>query len=280
MTRIEIQNNIKAAAFDIDGTLLEHGQLQFNETVLNTFRQLKSKGITTILASAREFVTIGELLNKSNDIDYFIGANGAFVYDVQNKKIIYEKIIKYNELKVLYSEFSDFNHCENFLLTDINNAFKSPNMIIDSWFLKPHIDKIIDMDFNKVDKNHMHIIALGTKTEEDSSMCSEKAKELIKQHNMNLEITARWSKGVFIGPKNSTKSSTLKWLCEYLNINRDKNLIAFGDSSNDYEMLRDAAYGVAMMRANNWVKSVANDVTLDCEHNGVYLKLRELGLVV
>nr|WP_307935093.1 HAD hydrolase family protein [Mycoplasmopsis bovis] len=39
--------------------------------------------------------------------------------------------------------------------------------------------------------------------------------------------------------KNSTKSSTLKWLCEYLNINRDKNLIAFGDSSNDYEMLRD-----------------------------------------
>ncbi|MFZ8217820.1 HAD family hydrolase, partial [Mycoplasmopsis bovis] len=106
MTRIEIQNNIKAAAFDIDGTLLEHGQLQFNETVLNTFRQLKSKGITTILASAREFVTIGELLNKSNDIDYFIGANGAFVYDVQNKKIIYEKIIKYNELKVLYSEFS------------------------------------------------------------------------------------------------------------------------------------------------------------------------------
>ncbi|WP_429998904.1 HAD hydrolase family protein, partial [Mycoplasmopsis bovis] len=64
--------------------------------------------------------------------------------------------------------------------------------------------------------------------------------------------------------------STLKWLCEYLNINRDKNLIAFGDSSNDYEMLRDAAYGVAIMRANNWVKSVANDVTLDCEHNGVY----------
>nr|WP_308435693.1 HAD hydrolase family protein [Mycoplasmopsis bovis] len=37
-------------AFDIDGTLLEHGQLQFNETVLNTFRQLKSKGITTILS--------------------------------------------------------------------------------------------------------------------------------------------------------------------------------------------------------------------------------------
>nr|WP_308436010.1 HAD hydrolase family protein [Mycoplasmopsis bovis] len=110
--------------------------MQFNETVLNTFRQLKSKGITTILASAREFVTIGELLNKSNDIDYFIGANGAFVYDVQNKKIIYEKIIKYNELKVLYSEFSNFKHCENFLLTDINNAFKSPNMIIDSSILK------------------------------------------------------------------------------------------------------------------------------------------------
>nr|WP_307926868.1 hypothetical protein [Mycoplasmopsis bovis] len=51
MTRIEIQNNIKAACFWYWRHFIrEHGQLQFNETVLNTFRQLKSKGITTILS--------------------------------------------------------------------------------------------------------------------------------------------------------------------------------------------------------------------------------------
>lgn len=96
---------------------------------------------------------------------------------------------------------------------------------------------------------------------------------------MNLEIIVRWSKGVFIGFKNLIKLLIFKWLCEYLNINRDKNLIVFGDSFNDYEMLRDVVYGVVMMRVNSWVKSVVNDVILDCEYNGVYLKLKELGLV-
>lgn len=179
----------------------------------------------------------------------------------------------------MYLEFFNFSYCENFLLIDINYGFKFFNMKIEFWFLKLYIDKIIDMDFNKVDKNYMYIIVLGIKSEEDLSKCVEKVRELIKQYNMNLEIIVRWSKGVFIGLKNLIKLLIFKWLCEYLNINRDKNLIVFGDSFNDYEMLRDAVYGVVMMRVNSWVKSVVNDVILDCEYNGVYLKLKELGLV-
>lgn len=80
----------------------------------------------------------------------------------------------------MYLEFFNFSYCENFLLIDINYGFKFFNMKIEFWFLKLYIDKIIDMDFNKVDKNYMYIIVLGIKSEEDLSKCVEKVRELIK----------------------------------------------------------------------------------------------------
>ena len=63
-----------------------------------------------------------------------------------------------------------------------------------------------------------------------------------------------------------------------LGYSRD-NLIAFGDSSNDYEMIRDAFYGVAMDHSSDELKKVANDVALDCEYDGAYIKLQELKLI-
>ncbi|WP_029513548.1 YcsE-related riboflavin metabolism phosphatase [Mycoplasmopsis primatum] len=280
MNKKQLNENIKIAAFDIDGTLLEHGHLEFNDTIINMFEQLHKRGIKTVLASAREFVTIGKLLDKPKTIDYFIGANGAFCYDVQNQKLIFEKPIEFEDFKILYETFNHFQPCNSFLITDINYGFKSPDMDTNTWFLKPHNDKLLDMDYSKIEKDHLHIITLGSLNHDDSVACAQKADEIFKEHNMDLEVTAKWSKGVFIGKKGITKSKTLNWLCNYLGFDRNKNLIAFGDSSNDYEMLRDAAYGVAMNRANDWVKSVAKDTTVDCDQNGVYLKLKELGLVL
>ncbi|UWV79068.1 HAD hydrolase family protein [Mycoplasmopsis felis] len=84
--------------------------------------------------------------------------------------------------------------------------------------------------------------------------------------------------GFFITPMNVNKSSTLKNLCSHLNLSMD-NLIAFGDSSNDFEMIRDAYYGIAMQRANEKIKSVAKEVAMDCEYDGAFFKLKELKLI-
>ena len=59
----------------------------------------------------------------------------------------------------------------------------------------------------------------------------------------NIEIT---KSGV-------TKASALMWLGEYLAIDREE-IIAFGDSENDLEMLRAAGIGVAMENAEKEAK--------------------------
>jgi hypothetical protein len=79
----------KMIVFDIDGTLLKYKatSFAFDNNVLETFRLLKEKGYVVVLASGRDLVSIGDL-HLSENVDYFIGANGSFIYDTKAKKNI------------------------------------------------------------------------------------------------------------------------------------------------------------------------------------------------
>ena len=55
-----------------------------------------------------------------------------------------------------------------------------------------------------------------------------------------------------------------------------RNLIAFGDSYNDIDMLRLAGKGVAMGNAEEKVKQAADYVTLTNEEDGVAVFLEEM----
>ena len=66
----------------------------------------------------------------------------------------------------------------------------------------------------------------------------------------------------------TNKASGLKFLAGYLGMTMDE-VMAVGDSENDIEMLREAGLGIAMGNASSEVKEVADEITLDNEHEGV-----------
>ena len=68
------------------------------------------------------------------------------------------------------------------------------------------------------------------------------------------------------------------WLGEYLAIDREE-IIAFGDSENDLEMLRAAGIGVAMENAEKEAKEVADFVTLSNTDNGIVYALQKFGVL-
>ncbi|WP_318766260.1 HAD-IIB family hydrolase [Lactiplantibacillus carotarum] len=77
--------------------------------------------------------------------------------------------------------------------------------------------------------------------------------------NAILEVT---SKGVH-------KAKGVAYLADYFQIPR-RNVIAFGDEHNDFEMLRYAGLGVAMANGTTAIKAAADDVTpYDNDQNGV-----------
>ncbi|MBW0594913.1 Cof-type HAD-IIB family hydrolase [Mycoplasmopsis anatis] len=267
-----LKDIIKCAAFDIDGTILPNGNTKFSEKTIELFSLLKKNNIVSILATAREFSTIGDFLEQLKP-DYFIGANGSFILDCNKNEMIYEIGMKLNEVKKLYDEFYS-DDC-NFIITDINKSYYSENTNLDTWFIRPNISKYDKLDFNKIIDNRIYVITLSGN---EISKKADLIDKFIKDNDLDMEINSTWSRGIFIGPKNITKSSTLKLLTRKIGFSND-NLIAFGDSSNDFEMIRDAVYGVAMERASWKIKNIATDITLDCEYDGAYLKLKELKLI-
>jgi Cof subfamily protein (haloacid dehalogenase superfamily) len=72
-----------------------------------------------------------------------------------------------------------------------------------------------------------------------------------------------------------SKAVGLKKASEYFNIPAER-IIAFGDEDNDLEMLDYAGRGIAMGNAIDKVKTIANEVTLTNEEDGIGVYLSDL----
>ncbi|MDD2556301.1 MAG: HAD-IIB family hydrolase, partial [Syntrophaceticus sp.] len=73
----------------------------------------------------------------------------------------------------------------------------------------------------------------------------------------------------------ATKGVALSKLAERLNISREQ-VMAFGDSFNDLEMLEYAGYGFAVANAHPDVRSQVHYITASNNEDGVALALREM----
>ncbi|WGI36368.1 YcsE-related riboflavin metabolism phosphatase [Mesomycoplasma lagogenitalium] len=260
----------KLVSFDIDGTLLPYADKDFYPEIKNMFKELKKNGYTVVICTGREMVTIGNLLDGI-EVDYFLGANGTFIYDCHKKEIIHEDKIFYSDFMVL-SDFLDSKNVDYSVMTN-KYGFFSEGHSFDSWFLRDHTDKFKWL--NELDSNDsLHIITIKT----ESQSLIEETRKFLKDKKLKLEINSTWSKGFFVGPVNSNKARGLENLGNIINVSLDE-MIAFGDSSNDYEMIKEVGYGVAMSDSPENILSVAKDIAKTAEEKGTLLKLKELGII-
>lgn len=71
------------------------------------------------------------------------------------------------------------------------------------------------------------------------------------------------------------KAIGLQKVSDYYQIPQ-RNIIAFGDEDNDFEMIEYAGKGVAMGNAIEELKTLAKDVTLSNEEDGIAVYLNEV----
>lgn len=76
-------------------------------------------------------------------------------------------------------------------------------------------------------------------------------------------------------PRGTSKRTAAERLGEYFGISRE-NMVAFGDSFVDLELLQYAGLGVAMGNAPQKVKEAVGRVTASNDEEGIYIALRHL----
>ncbi len=270
----------KMIVFDIDGTLIKYkgAAFSFDEHVLKTFRLLKKNNYIVVLASGRDHVSIGSL-HLSENIDYFIGANGSFIYDTKLKKNIWSTKLCINDFLSYKEQILDkhIGEINNVILSDDKNIFVySYDQIKKHWFWKDFYSKFKPFDSHTTDLNldQFHLITINCLNKKIINI----SKDFFENGNSTLSVQAFWNNGFFVSEKNLNKAITMERLASILNFTNDQ-IIAFGDGENDIQMIQTAGMGIAMENAIQELKTIANDIARDVEDNGTYHKLKEMGII-
>lgn len=268
----------KMITFDIDGTLVPHLTHVFSHEIEDMFQKLKAKGYIITLATGRDWISIGNLYQNPY-IDYYIGANGSFIYDLKKQEYIFKSCIKWSEFEQLNQEVFENNidSINGIILSDAHHVFVKEYHQKDNWFweqFRPQFKKY-ELAASELDRNNFHLVTIEQKKHSD---LLTKVMKFITDRNFDLSVQSYWPSGIFMANKGVNKSSAIKKLCQHLEIEMNQ-VMAFGDGENDLEMIKDVGHGVAMGNSVNQLKEVANDITINVEEHGTKFYLKKIGII-
>ena len=260
---------IKAAFFDIDGTLVSFNTHKVSDSSKEAIRLLKEKGIKVFIATGR----IKKHINNIDDLvfDGYITANGFDCY-IGDKSIYRHSIAKEEIYSLIdYLKNKELFPCAimmnsgifiNYVTKEVEEVSKSINLPI------PAVDNYYEF----LEKNIDDILQINLFVDEN------KEKQLMSKIFKNCE-SSRWHPAFTdVNTKGGGKHIGIDKIIEYYGIKLE-DTIAFGDGGNDITMIEHAAIGVAMGNANEGVKKIADYITDDVDNDGVFNALKHFNII-
>jgi Cof subfamily protein (haloacid dehalogenase superfamily) len=255
---------IKAAFFDVDGTLFSHSMKKFPERTLGALRLLKKNGIKIFLSTGRSFMEAQNLPWEGIVFDGAVTLNGQVCND-EKGTVIYGNPVTGADYEFLISAFVNKEmpliivEANRMYINFIDEAVERAQTFIS--IPAPEIGTYEGADVYQ-------FIAYVTREEEDAFL----------QKIPNCKLARWYEGGVDIIPKNSGKMIGIKKMLEYHGLDREE-IIAFGDGDNDADMVEYAGIGVAMGNAIEMTKEAADYVTDHIDEDGIWNALKHFQLI-
>lgn len=271
--------NIKILAFDMDHTLLnDKGELSKENRA--SLCRAAEKGYHIVIATGRGYSAFPKGILELPEIQYVITSNGACIVDLHSKETIYTNLLTRKAvedalpwiedpevMKEVFFEHGIYadKHCMADLLRYGITSEKSKKYILETRnpvddtvaLIKEHAEILenINLIFGDVDKRMRYW-------------------EELKQ-NKGLKVVSSMPFNIELGGKTTSKATALEALAAKFDLGHE-NIMSFGDSSNDAEMLAASQIGVAMGNAVDELKEIADYIADTNVRDGVAMALKEL----
>lgn len=257
--------NIKAAFFDIDGTLVSFKTKSVPASAAKAINYLQGKGIKVIVSTGRSITAIDHI--KHLAFDGFICFNGG-VCTTHEGEVLYRETIHPGDIQSLV----DYSHAHQLSYALMyEHGARISGIAPDILELHHHINLPLPplVDRQNLD---LHNVLQG------NIFLSPDVEEAFMQQVMPNCVASRWTP-LFadVNPKGLSKLSGVHFFCDYFGIDVAET-IAFGDGGNDITMLQGAGIGVAMGNAMDDVKAIAKHVTTDVDDDGIWNALVHFGI--
>lgn len=255
---------IKAAFFDIDGTMFSHTIHAIPESTRNAVHLLREKGVKVFIATGRSLSETKRVPLGDMKFDGYVTLNGQICLDAA-ENILSEAPITGEDGEYLIDAF-------------VNK--KIPLAIVEKERI--YINYIDDSVIRAQKSVEIPLLPLGeyqgAPIYQFIGYMNREETEKFAQKIPNCKITRWYDEGIDIISKDGGKANGIQKVLEVYGFTREET-IAFGDSDNDMEMLEFAGIGVAMGNAVECVKEAADYVTTDIDQDGIWNACRHLGLI-
>lgn len=256
----------KIIALDMDGTLLDDDK-KITEENKKALMRAKDKGVKVVLSSGRPkdgLIKYLDELELIQDDEYVLSYNGCLVQEAKSGKILHEVGIKGTDLHYMYTLSREFNvnihaFSEKYgLITPKMSKYTEVEASLNG--IEPTIIDFFDIPD---DENIIKIMLV-----DEAEILDEAISRLPQEAYDKYNIVKSTPYFLEIINKNGNKGEGLKALAEHLGVKREE-VMAFGDASNDREMIEYAGLGVAMENAMEEIKEVADYITCNNNEDGV-----------
>ena len=274
---------INTFVFDLDGTLLNSND-RISEGVIKVLLKAREQGKLLIVCTGRPLEDIMEPLKEAGEglFDYAILNNGTYMIDLKTDKItnnaeIDKSVVKEyvrlgRKYKTLFSIHFDGIALRGNLFDDEPKWFTEAKK--EEKYLLIHEKKSIHIDeaLEKSSGSKLCMLSLRTTAENAHKILAEFNQTEFKEKAKMIVASKTYSD---IIPLNMNKYIGLKLLLDKLNIDIS-DVISFGDSGNDIEMIEKTGLGIAMGNAIPEVKAAADEVIGDNDSDAIEKRLIEL----
>ncbi len=256
-------------AFDLDHTLLDHNSWKITPSALDAIGQLKRKGYAVAIASGRDMKNNTSIVYlREVDPDVLIHMNGTMVE--LKDRVLLERCMDKGLLKRVLEFCEAQNFPLGFRLNEVD-YFINPKDVLyfDSRYFGIYQDRHFDDPWKLMNLPVRALAFYGNR---------EKSKVLQKEFPELKVMMFSKDYGADVVEADYSKAEGIRRACDHFGISLD-DTYAFGDSTNDIEMLKRVHVGIAMGNAVSETKAAADYITDDIDKDGIKKALAHFKLI-
>ena len=259
---------IKLIAADMDGTLLDD-DARLPEETFGLIRELRERGVRFVASSGRRYDTLRWLFEPvADEIDY-VGSLGTQVY--ADGRLLDREVFSTAAVLRLFETCQMFD-CLHLALYDDTHTY----LLNDQSAYLRELDKDLPDAICVFDPPSPDVSIIK------AAICCDRPDQIMDMAYVLERELSHWftflpsgSRWIDVTPRHVSKATGLEQVMRYWGIERDE-VVAFGDSMNDYAMLRYVGHPYVMANARYAVKQVAQRVIGTNSEHAVQATMREI----
>lgn len=257
---------IKAAFFDIDGTLLSHKTNAVPSSAVRALEMLREKGVLIFIATGRNYFELPKIAPiAALPFDGAVSLNGQ--YCRAGDTVIYRNPIDRADIVTLLDFLEEHPH---------------PALFVEEgqMYINFHNDHVAQVQA----AIHSELPAIGDLRRGLTEPVYQVMLYMTKEEQAKLppmphvKLTSWHLDGADMIPATGGKAAGIAKVLEYYGINKSET-IAFGDGENDVDMFGAVGTAVAMGNAVKAAKEAADHITDKVLEDGIWNALVRLGII-